>query len=90
MMAAMEALEHIVKVHLEGHGYVVSGGLKFPVTCRTKKRLRAEHQTHGYEVDLVERSSETTYVNDPVVVTLTILRAAGLLGSAPVARRSAG
>jgi hypothetical protein len=50
----MEAFEHVVKVHLEAKGYVVTSGVKFPI-CRTiKKRSgRVERQTHGYEVDLI-------------------------------------
>jgi hypothetical protein len=49
----MEAFEHVTKVWLEGQGYVVSGGVKFPVKILTKKASRIEHQTHGYEMDLV-------------------------------------
>lgn len=47
----MEAFEHIAKVYLESFGYVVTGGVKFPIRRSTKKP--GESQTHGYEVDLV-------------------------------------
>lgn len=49
----MEAFEHFVAVALEAEGFVVSSGVKFPVRRRVKKEKRVEHQTHGYEVDLV-------------------------------------
>lgn len=50
----MEAFEHVVKVYLEAQGYVVTSGAKFPVEkVVTKRDGRIEHQTHGYEVDLV-------------------------------------
>ena len=35
---------------------VVSSGVKFPVKLRTRKE-REEHQTHGYEVDLIGASA---------------------------------
>jgi hypothetical protein len=49
----MEAFEHFVAVALGAERFVVSSGVKFPVTRRTKKKQHAETQTHGYEVDLV-------------------------------------
>ena len=49
----MEAFEHVVKVHLEVQGYVVTTNVKFPVRRKTLKAAREEHQTHGYEVDIV-------------------------------------
>jgi hypothetical protein len=49
----MEAFEHFVAVALEAECFVVSAGVKFPVRRRVKKKERVEHQTHGYEVDLV-------------------------------------
>lgn len=50
----MEAFEHVVKVYLEAQGYIVTSGVKFPVRCRIEKKSgRTEHQTHGYEVDIV-------------------------------------
>lgn len=49
----MEAFEHFVAVALEAECFVVSSGVKFPVRRRVKKEERVEHQTHGYEVDLV-------------------------------------
>lgn len=49
----MEAFESFVAVALESDGFVVSSGIKFPVTIRTDKTLRAEYQTHGFEVDLI-------------------------------------
>ena len=49
----MESFEHVCKVALEWDGFVVTSGVKFPVTRRTKKRAYEETQTHGYEVDLV-------------------------------------
>jgi hypothetical protein len=49
----MEAFEQFVKVAMEAEGLVVTGGVKFPVTRKTKKILHDETQTHGYEVDLV-------------------------------------
>lgn len=50
----MEAFEHVVKVYLESLGYVVTGGVKFPVRRRiVKKSGKIERQEHGYEVDLV-------------------------------------
>ena len=49
----MEAFEHLVKVMLEAQGHVVTTNVKFPVRMRTKKRQVVEHQTHGYEVDIV-------------------------------------
>jgi hypothetical protein len=52
-MARMEGFEHLVKVALEAEGYVVTSNLKFPVRRRTSKQAYDEHQTHGYEVDLV-------------------------------------
>jgi len=49
----MEAFEHIVKVMLEAEGYVVTSNVKFPIRKRTKRKVRAEYQTHGYEMDIV-------------------------------------
>lgn len=49
----MEAYEHVVKVMLEGEGYVVATNVKFPVRMRTRKTAYEEHQEHGYEVDIV-------------------------------------
>jgi hypothetical protein len=49
----MEAFEHVVKVYLEGQGYIVTSNVKFHIRRRTKKAGREEYQTHGYEVDLV-------------------------------------
>ena len=49
----MESFEHVVKVYLESKGYVVTANVKFPVKVRTTKKARIEHQTHGYEVDIV-------------------------------------
>lgn len=49
----MEAFEHFVAVALEVECFVVSAGVKFPVRRRFRKEERGEHQTHGYEVDLV-------------------------------------
>jgi len=49
----MEAFEHVCKVALQSEGFVVTSNLKFYVRRRTKKKAYAEHQTHGYEVDLV-------------------------------------
>jgi hypothetical protein len=56
---AMEAFEHIVKVYLEAREYVVTGGVKFPITRPVKKEGRAESQTHGYEVDIVGIRNES-------------------------------
>lgn len=50
----MEAFEHVVKVYLETRHYIVTSGVKFPITKLIVKRSgRKERQTHGYEVDLV-------------------------------------
>jgi hypothetical protein len=49
----MEAFESFVEVALETEGFVVSSGVKFPVTLKTQKAQYEEIQTHGYEVDLV-------------------------------------
>ena len=49
----MEAFESFVAVALEADGFVVSSGVKFPVTLQTGKTARDEFQTHGFEVDLV-------------------------------------
>ena len=49
----MEAFEQFVKVAMEAEGLVVTAGVKFPVTRKTKKLSHDEFQTHGYEVDLV-------------------------------------
>jgi len=49
----MEGFEHVVKVMLEGKGYVVTNDVKFPVRRKTGKKERDEYQTHGYEVDIV-------------------------------------
>jgi hypothetical protein len=49
----MEGFEHVVKVALEAEGLIVAGNLKFPVKRKTRKAASEEHQTHGYEVDLV-------------------------------------
>lgn len=49
----MEAFESFVAVALEADGFVVSSGVKFPVTLQTGKAARDEFQTHGFEVDLV-------------------------------------
>ena len=49
----MEGFEHVVKVALEAEGLIVNGNLKFPVKRKTRKTANEEHQTHGYEVDLV-------------------------------------
>lgn len=56
----MEAFEQFVAVAMESEtpGLVVSSSMKFPVTRRTKKKSSEEHQTHGYEVDLVGANSE--------------------------------
>lgn len=49
----MEGFEHVVKVAMEAEGLIVAGNLKFPVKRKTRKTINDEHQTHGYEVDLV-------------------------------------
>ncbi len=49
----MEGFEHVVKVALEAEGLIVTGNLKFPVKRKTRKTTNEEHQTHGYEIDLV-------------------------------------
>lgn len=49
----MEAFEHVVNVYLQTQGYAVTTNVKFPVRQRTRRRDRAEYQTHGYEVDIV-------------------------------------
>lgn len=49
----MEAFEAVVKVALEAEGYVVTGGVKFPVRRKTRRTTYDEFQTHGYEVDLL-------------------------------------
>jgi hypothetical protein len=49
----MEAFEHFVAVALQAEHFVVSSGVKFPVRRQVDKKGREEHQTHGYEVDLV-------------------------------------
>ena len=49
----MESFEQICRVSLEAEGFAVSGNIKFFVRRRTKRPDRIEHQTHGYEVDLV-------------------------------------
>jgi hypothetical protein len=50
----MEAFEHIVKVYLEDQGYIVTSGVKFPVTISIKKKSGSiERQKHGYEIDIV-------------------------------------
>lgn len=49
----MEAFESFVAIALESEGFVVSGGVKFPVAMQTQKAKYEEIQTHGFEVDLV-------------------------------------
>ncbi len=54
----MEAFESFVAVALEAEGLVVSEAVKFPVRLQTRRKDRAEFQTHGYEVDLVGARSD--------------------------------
>lgn len=54
----MEAFEQFVALALEDEGFVVSGGLKFPVKRQTAKTAYAEFQKHGFEVDLVGARSD--------------------------------
>lgn len=54
----MEAFESFVAVALEAEGFVVSGPTKFPVTRQTAKRMHAEVQKHGYEVDVIAARSD--------------------------------
>lgn len=49
----MEGFEHLVKVAMESEGLVCDGPMKFPVQRPTRRKSRAEKQTHGYEVDVV-------------------------------------
>ena len=50
----MEAFEQVVKVYLEDKGYIVTGGIKFPLLKRIEKKSgKIEIQRHGYEVDIV-------------------------------------
>lgn len=49
----MEAFEQFVALALEHEGFIVAGGLKFPVRRKTAKSAYDEWQTHGFEVDLV-------------------------------------
>jgi hypothetical protein len=52
-VTAVEGFEQFVKVALETEGLVVSAGVKFAVTRKTKKTIHHEIQRHGYEVDLI-------------------------------------
>lgn len=54
----MEAFESFVAVALEADGFIVSSGVKFPVTIRTAKTAWTEYQTHGFEVDLIAARQE--------------------------------
>ena len=54
----MEGFEQFVAVAMEGEGFVVSPAVKFPVQRRTRRKTYDEHQTHGYEVDLVGARSD--------------------------------
>ncbi len=38
---------------LESEGFAVTSNAKFPVRRKTKRTNYEEHQTHGYEIDLV-------------------------------------
>lgn len=49
----MEGFEHVVKVAMQADKLIVASNLKFPVKMKTRKTSADEHQTHGYEVDLV-------------------------------------
>ncbi|CAN5809822.1 hypothetical protein BH24ACT5_BH24ACT5_01470 [soil metagenome] len=49
----MEGFEHVVAIAMEADDLVVTGPVKFAVKLKTKKQSYEEHQTHGYEVDLV-------------------------------------
>ena len=49
----MESFEQVCRVSLEAEGFTVSGNVRFFVKRKTKRKDRDEHQTHGYEVDLV-------------------------------------
>lgn len=55
----MEAFEHVVKLYMESKGYLVSSNIKFAVRLKTRKKAYAEHQTHGYEVDIVAAREES-------------------------------
>jgi hypothetical protein len=58
MVPPMEAFESFVAVALEARGFVVSSGVKFPVSLQTRKAAYEEIQTHGYEADLVAARSD--------------------------------
>ena len=49
----MEAFESFVSLAMESEGLLVSGPHKFKVKRVTRKTSKEEHQTHGYEVDLI-------------------------------------
>lgn len=49
----MEAFESFVALAMEAEGLVVSEAVKFPVRLRTARQAYEEHQTHGFEVDLI-------------------------------------
>lgn len=74
----MESFEQLCRVSLEAEGFAVSGNVKFFVRRRTKKRARAEFQTHGYEVDLVGARSRR----------LVLAEVKSYLGSRGVSRQS--
>jgi hypothetical protein len=49
----MESFEQFVAVAMEAEGLIVSEAVKFAVQRQTRKAVRDEVQTHGYEVDLI-------------------------------------
>ena len=55
----MEAFEHVVKILVESQGYVATTNVKFFVRRKTKKKVRDEYQTHGYELDIVAARADS-------------------------------